>query len=127
MHPPQCFLPLWPQCSTQKGRPVAHINTHGTPEFPDTHNWHLLLLLSIAAKVLVPSCPFGTDFWHVRWQHWVSLTGRPWHPWVPFWPAPALRVPSRPDQPGKRLDNRRAKIWGPQNFIWLEMAKETLC
>src|SRR5882672_7150282 len=45
------------------------------------------------------------------------LTGRPRHP----------RVPSRPDQPRKKPDNQCAKIWGPQHFIWLEMAKETLC
>src|SRR5882672_709632 len=77
-----------------------------------------------------PPCSlFGAGPSHsgqTRWQHHV-LTGTPWHPRIPFRLAPELRVPSRPDQPGKKLDNWCAKIWGPQNFIWLEMAKETLC
>src|SRR5882724_1624931 len=85
---------------------LAHIITCGTQEFPDTHNLHFLLLLSIDSQILVLSCPFCTDFWH--FQPWLitSLVGCPQNSWVPGQPRPAWLNP----------DNWCAKIWGPQNF-----------
>src|SRR5882724_6932423 len=62
-----------------------HTSKCGTQEFPDTHNLHLLLPLSIASQVLVLS-PFALTFG-------IDDCGQ-------LWPSPAGPQHSRPAGPG---------------------------
>src|SRR5882724_12412538 len=80
---------------------LAHIITCGTQQFPDTHNVHFLLLLSIYSQILVLSCPFCNDFWHCQPRLVTSLAGQPQHSHVTCQLAPAgpgmLRYLAGPD------------------------------
>jgi len=86
----------------------------GTQELPDSHNLHLLLLLSISSQVLVLSLTFFTLTFGIWWL-WpaAAFTNRSQHTQVPAW--------ARPDW--TRLVNSQItgepKSGGPQTFIWL--------